>query len=186
MNAYKKYLMTMGMVWAGALAVFIAVFLFIVSPQASEKERLNKEVSQKQAAYRDAEAAAKEETKKKLAAELETLRGRLNDYAVDSEDSANLTLDISRLAASNQVSSFTIRTNEQRNNQNEMKNLQENKIAISFDSSFYQFATLLNAFERHHPVVFVDSFKITRSSDDSSSNKINMDLSIFVRKRPEG
>jgi Tfp pilus assembly protein PilO len=185
MHAYKKYLITMGLVWAGALVVVVAAFIFLINPQVREKERLAKEAAGKQNIYNGAVEAAKEDTKKKLAAELESLKSKLNDYAIDSEDSANMTLDISRVATAGQVSSFTVRAGEQRpqSGQTDSKYLQENRIQISFSSDFRQFATLLNTLERHRPVIFVDNFRITRSSDN---NKVDMDLSIFVRKRPEG
>ncbi|MGA2094420.1 MAG: GspMb/PilO family protein [Sedimentisphaerales bacterium] len=184
MHAYKKYLITMGLVWAGALVVVVAAFIFLINPQVREKDRLAKEAADKQKLYNGAVEAAKEDTKKKLAAELESLKSKLNDYAIDSEDSANMTLDISRVATAGQVASFTIKNCEQQQSgQSDSKYLQENRIQISFSSDFRQFATLLNMLERHRPVIFVDNFRITRASDN---NKVDMDLSIFVRKRPEG
>ena len=173
----------MGLVWAGAMVLFIAAFVFFINPQVRGKNRLNKEAADKQKLYDGALDAAKEDTKKKLADELETLKSRMNNYAIDSEDSANLTLDISRVAAAEQVSSFTIKTNDQQQpGLSDSKYLRENRINISFNANFKQFVTLLNTLERHHPIVFVDNFRITRSTDN---NKVDMELSIFVRKRPE-
>jgi Tfp pilus assembly protein PilO len=184
MRAYKKYLMTMGLVWAGALMLFIAAFALLINPQIKEKKSLASEAAEKQKLYDGAVDAAREDTRRKLTSELESLKSRMNDYAIDSEDSANMTLDISRIAAAKQVSSFAIKTTDQQQpGKAELKYLRENRIDISFNADFRQFATLLNTLERHRPVVFVDSFRIMRSTDN---NRVDMELSIFVRKRPEG
>jgi Tfp pilus assembly protein PilO len=184
MHAYKKYLKTMALVWAGALMLFIAAFALLLNPQVRERNRLVVEAANKQKLYDGAADAAREDTRKKFTSELETLKSKMNDYAIDSKDSANITLDISRIAAAKQVSSFTVRTSDQQqSSQTESKYLQENRINISFNADFRQFATLLNTLERHRPIIFVDSFRIARSSED---NRVDMELSIFVRKRPEG
>jgi Tfp pilus assembly protein PilO len=184
MHAYKKYLKTMALVWAGALMLFIAAFSLLLNPQIKEKKRLVAEAADKQKLYAGAADAAREDTRKKIISELETLKSKMNDYAIDSKDSANITLDISRIAAAKQVSSFTIKTSDQhKSSKTESKYLRENQINISFNANFRQFATLLNTLERHRPIVFVDSFRIARSNED---NRIDMELSIFVRKRPEG
>jgi hypothetical protein len=175
----------MGLVWAGALVFFIAVFALLINPQIRERNRLVAEAAQKQKLYDGAMDAAREDTRRKLTSELETLKSKMNDYAIDFEDSANMTLDISRMAAAKQVSSFAIRTTDQKQQtgRTELKYLRENQINISFSADFRQFATLLNTLERHRPVIFVDSFRIARSSEN---NRVDMELYIFVRKRLEG
>ena len=184
MHAYKKYLKTMALIWAGALMLFIAAFALLLNPQIREKNRLIAEAAKKQKLYDGAADAAREDTRKKITSELEALKSKMNDYAIESEDSANINLDISRIAAAEQVSSFTFKTSDkQQSSQTESKYLQENRINISFNANFRQFATLLNTLERHQPIIFVDGFRIARSNKD---NRIDMELSIFVRKRPEG
>lgn len=174
----------MGLVWAGTLVIFAAVFALLINPQIREKKRLAAEVASRQKLYNGAMEAAKEDTRKKLTDELELLKSNMNDYAIDSENSTNMTLDISRIATAKQVSSFTIKAAEQpQTGKSSLKYLQENVINISFNADFRQFAILLNTLERHRPVVFVDSFRVSRSSDN---NRIDMELSIFVRKRLEG
>jgi hypothetical protein len=189
LNNYRKYLKTMGLVWAGSSLLIVAAFVFLLMPQQKEKQRLIRESAEKQRIYDIALDASREETRKKLVSELESLKSKLNDYAVDYEDSVNMTLDISRIAADKQVTSFTVKTGDQMKStsKQDMKNLRENRIDVSFNSDFRQFAYLLNILERHRPVVFVDNFKVARSTNDTyGSNRVNMGLSIFVRNRPEG
>jgi len=61
----------------------------------------------------------------------------------------------------------------------------ENYIDISFNAGFSQFAALLNALERHWPVVFVDKFTITRSRQDNLERPVTMNLTVFVKKKQE-
>jgi len=188
MRAYRNYILTMGLVWAASLVLFVLVYFFAISPRLKVKALLLKESAQKKQMYEASLNAATEESKKELADEIERLKVRLSDYAVEFEESANLTFDISRIAADKQVSSFTIKaTNQTRDSEQEWsKDLQENRIAISFESNFRQFATFLNAVERHRPVIFVDKFKVSRGRQDNALHRADMDLSMFVRKRPEG
>jgi Tfp pilus assembly protein PilO len=178
----------MGLVWAVSLVIFVLVYFFALAPQIKTKAQLLSESAQKRQKYETSLNASKEETKKKLTDEVNVLKVKLNDFAVDFEESANLTFDISRIAADKQVNSFTVKTTEPVKDSTQLssKILQENRIEIGFTSNFRQFATFLNALERHRPVVFVDRFKISRNDRDESANSVDMSLSVFVRKRPEG
>jgi hypothetical protein len=178
----------MGLVWAASFVLFVPVYLFVISPRSQVKALLVKESAEKKQMYEASLNAATEESKKKLADEIESLKSKLSDYAVEFEESANLTFDISRIAADKQVSSFTIKATDQAGDSGQLgsENLQENHIAISFESNFRRFAAFLNAIERHRPVIFVDRFRMLRGEQGVASHKVDMDLSIFVRKRPEG
>jgi hypothetical protein len=85
------------------------------------------------------------------------------------------------------VSDFTVKTSEQGRVQDTLtaRNLQENYIETAFTSDFLQFASFLNALERHHPVIFVDRFKISYGDHGGMSNKADMTLSYFVRKKQD-
>lgn len=188
MRAYKKYILTMAIVWSAAFALFALAFFFFVSPQMKVAAQLAADCDAKQKLYESAVEAAKEENKKKLADEVQTLKNRLSQFVVEAQESANLTFDVSRIAGAKQVSSFTVKTPEQlkSSDQGDSKNLQENRIEVSFSSDFRQFAAFLNDLERHQPVVFVDRFKLTRANNNETLHKIDMALSFFVKKRPEG
>ena len=185
---YKKYLLTLAAVWGAAIVLFVLAFYLFISPQLRVSAQLAADCNEKQKLYESAIEAAKEENQKKLADEVKTLKNRLSQFVVESQDSANLTFDISRLAGAKQVASFTVKNSEQSMgpDQSDSKNLQENHIEVSFASDFRQFASFLNELERHQPVVFVDRFKLTRANQGDSNHKVEMDLSFFVKKRPEG
>jgi Tfp pilus assembly protein PilO len=188
MRFYKKYILTMAMVWAACLVLFAIAYFFIIAPRLKVKAELVKKSVETHRMYETAIDAANEESKKKLAEEVERIKNKLGNYITEFEESANLTFDISRIAADKQVSSFTIKTTDQTKDtdQPESKNLQENHIGIAFESDFRQFAAFLNTLERHQPVVFVDRFKVSRGGASRAGHQVDMDLSIFVRKRTQG
>jgi hypothetical protein len=185
MGAYRKYLVTLGIVWGATLVLCAVAYYFLIVPQMRTKAKLTKEATEKKAQFDMALSASLEENKKKLAAEVESLRTKVSNYVSEYEDFANQTFAISRMAGDKQVSAFTVKTAEQDRQQDQLKakNLQENKIEVAFSSDFMQFANFLNTLERHQPVVFVDRFKLQRGDQGTTSNKVDMSLSFFVRKK---
>jgi hypothetical protein len=187
MGAYRKYILAMGIVWAASLVVFALVYYVVIAPQLKIKTQVLKESTEKKQQFESALSAALEENKKKLASEVEELKTRLNDYVSEYEESANMTFSISRIAADKQVSDFTVKTSEQGKAQDAVtaKNMQENRVEIAFSSDFLRFASFLNTLERHQPVIFVDRFKVSRGDQSGASNKVDMTLSYFVRKKQD-
>jgi hypothetical protein len=188
MNAYRKYILAMGIVWVASLVVFAPVYYIVIIPQLKAKAQLFKESAEKKQLFESAISAALEDNKKKLAGEVEELRTRLSGYVSEYEESANLTFSISRIAADKQVSNFTVKTSEQSRIQDALaaKNLRENRVEISFMSDFLKFASLLNTLERHQPVIFVDRFKVSRGDQAGMPNKVDMTLLYFARRKLDG
>jgi uncharacterized membrane protein YvbJ len=188
MGAYRKYILAMGIVWAASLVLFALVYYIVIIPQLKAKAQLLKESTEKKQLFESALSAANEDNKKKLAGEVEELKTRLIDYVCEYEESANLTFSISRIAADKQVSDFTVKTSEQAWVQDALatNNLQENRVEIAFASDFLQFARFLNTIERHQPVIFVDRFKVLRGDQSGTTDKVDMTLSYFARKKLDG
>lgn len=178
----------MGTVWSVSFVLFMLAYFLVISPQMKAKARLERELTEKQRLHEAAVNVAKEEYKKKLNEELERLKGTLGDFVVESEQLADLTFDISRIAADKRVSAFTVRAADTSRNLGELDSnyLQENGIEVSFESDFRKFATFLNALERHRPVIFIDNFRVSRADRGEAASTVNMGLSVFVRKRPQG
>jgi Tfp pilus assembly protein PilO len=173
MRAYKKYLFTMALVWSAALAVFALAFFFFISPKLKISSKLAADCANKQKLYESAIDAAKEENQKKLADEVKALKNRLGRFVVESQGSANLTFDVSRIAGARHVGSLAVKTTDTNKSlsQTDSTNLLENHIEVSFASDFMQFASFLNDLERHQPVIFVDSFRLTRGTQGDSNHK---------------
>ena len=176
----------MGIVWGSSLVLFAGVYYTVISPQLKVKAKLFKDVTVKKDLYNMAVNASLEENKKKLADDVELLRAKLNGYVTEYDDFANLTFAISRIAGEKQVSSFTVRIpDDKQQDALSPKNLLENRMEVSYSSDFMQFLNFLNTLERHQPVVFVDRFRVQRGDQGAASNKVDMTLSFYVRKKLE-
>jgi hypothetical protein len=188
MGAYRKYILAMGIVWTASLVLFALVYYVVIAPQLKVKNQLLRESTEKKQQFESALSAANEDNKKKLVSEVEELKARLIDYVCEYEESANLTFSISRIAADKQVSDFTVKTFEQSKVQDALatNNLQENRVEIAFASDFLHFASFLNTIERHQPVIFVDKFKVLRGNQSDTTDKVDMTLSYFARKKLDG
>jgi len=184
-SVYKKYFTKAALVWAGCFVLFFFVYTLMLAPQKNSKEQLEKQLAEKKQICDSALKTAQKETKTQLDEQLEHLRNRLKNFVIDFEDSANLTFDISQIANKKEVASFSIETKKDSSRGPAMSDnyISESCIDISFlTASFNQFAALLNALERHRPVIFVDKFAITRSDKGSSEHQVKMNLAVFVRK----
>ena len=185
---YQKYLVKVALIWAGCFVLLFILQMVMLSPQKSLKMSLEKQLAEKEQLYNSAFKLSQKEAKAQLSKEVEELEEELQYFVIDFEDSANLTFDISQIANSKEVESFSIKTKEKRGDSKlpDCKYLSEDNIEIRFTTkNFNQFATVLNELERHKPVVFVDKFMMSRSTQHDEGHKVNMSLSVFVKKRQD-
>jgi len=186
-SIYRKHLTTLALTWAGCFILFLFTYMLALVPQQKSKKQIEKELSEKKQLYNSTLKATQEETKLKLNEEIQHLQNSLKEFVIDSKDSANLIFDISQIAGDKKVGSFRISAKNKQGGV-EIPNcdhLREAQIDISFTAGFNQFATLLSMLERHRPVVFVDEFTITRSERGDLGHPVDMDVSVFVRKRQD-
>jgi len=109
-------------------------------------------------------------------------------FVVDIENSANLTFDISQIATEKQVASFSVKSRDE-HEVSPIPNcarIGENHIDVGFSAGFNQFATFLNALERHRPVIFIDTFTLTSSKQDGQNYQISLKVAVLVRKQQGG
>jgi len=186
-KTYRKYLTRAALILAACLALLFLVYMLTLRPQKSSEKRLDSELAEKKQMYEFAQKAAKKETQIQLNKQIEQLRNKLSDFVIDFEDSANLTFDISQIASEKKVTSFSVRSKEDRGVLTipDCNYICENHIDISFIAGFNQFETFLNALERHRPIIFVNEFTITRSNQDDSAYQVTLDVAAFVRKPQE-
>jgi hypothetical protein len=187
---FRKYFKIIGSVWGGCLVLSLFVYMYALSPQERTCKQIEKQLAEAKQTYEAALRAAQEETRIQLKKQIERLRDELGDFVLEFEDSANLTLDISRIASEKKLASFSIKGTDRRGGIGSgipgCEHIQENNINIGFTAGFNQFAAFLTTLERHRPVVFVDKFRITRSEQDGSAHPVDMELAVLVRKRQEG
>ncbi|MBN1805547.1 MAG: hypothetical protein JW837_09865 [Sedimentisphaerales bacterium] len=187
---HKKYFLTSAVVWAVSFVIFLFAYIIIIGPQKKHKKLIENRLDQTRQEYEFAIRAAEEKNKKQLNDQIENLHSKLNDFVADFEDSVNLTFDLSQIAEEKKVASFgsKVKSNRGVAVKDEYKFISENKINITFTTGdFNQFATFLNALERHRPVIFVEKFTITRPSGhkEESSYQVNLNVTAFVRKQQE-
>jgi Tfp pilus assembly protein PilO len=184
---YKEHLTKAAITWAACLVLFILAYLFVLGPQINSRKRLENNLAEKKQQYETAKMAAREQTKARLNEEIKGMQNTLKDFVVDMKDSANLTFDIGKIANEENVSSFSI-GNKNKQGISEIPDcntISESHIDIGFIAGFNQFATFVNALERHQPVLFVNEFRISCSSRDKSAYQVTLDVAAFVRKQQE-
>ena len=184
-KTHKKYLTTAGMIWAACFVVFLLAYMLVLGPQKNYKKRIENEIAERKQVHESAIRAAQKETKIRLNEQIERLRSRLKDFVIDFEDSGNLTFDISQIANEKKVASFSSKVKKSGGLSAipDCKYICENHIVISFIGGFNQFATFLNALERHRPVIFVDKFTIIRSGQDNSVYRVTLNVAALVKKQ---
>jgi len=185
MKTHKKYLMTAGLIWAACSVVLLLAYMLVLGPQKNYKNRIENKLAEKKQVYESALRAAQKETKIRLNEQIERLQSRLKDFVTDFEDSANLTFDISQIANEKKVASFSSKVKKSRAplTTPDYKYIYENHIVISFVGDFNQFATFMNALERHRPIIFVDKFTIIRSGRDNSVYQVSLNVAALVKKQ---
>lgn len=184
---YRKHLKIPALIWIGCFVLSLSVYILVLAPQKKAQKNIEKQLTEIKQIYDSTKEAAQQKTQLRMKEQIEQLQSRLNDFVIESDDSANLTLDISQIASGKKLDSFMIKTREikERSAISDYKHITEDRIDIGFNAGFNQFAAFLNALERHHPVVFIDTFSIIRSKQDSSGHKVNMNLAVLAGKRQE-
>jgi len=184
-KTHRKYLTTAGLIWAACFVVFLLAYMFVLGPRKNYKKRIENELAERKQVYESALRAAQKETKIRLNEQIERLQSRLKDFVIDFEDSTNLTFDISQIANEKKVALFSSKVKKSRGFSTipDYKYIYENHIVISFIGDFNQFATFLNALERHRPVIFVDKFAITRAGQDNSVYQVSLNVAALVKKQ---
>lgn len=179
---YKKYMTNMALIWAGCFILFLFVFIIVSLPQNRTKKRIQTRLNRVEKQYHNAQNAAQVQNQERLKRKIENLDNNVGDFVINFGDSANLTFDISQIADALKVTELSIKS-KGNHPLPDCEHISENQIYLGFSGPFNSFFALLNALERHRPVVFVNKFAITRSNQERSGNDISMELAVFVTKR---
>jgi len=184
---HKKYLTKAAIVWVACLALFLLAYIMVLRPQHLSEKRLDRTLTEKKQLYESAQKAAQETTRAQLNEQIKQLRDRLHDFVIEFEESANLTFDIGQIANEKKVTAFSVKGKENRTTSAvpDCNAISESHMDVSFVSGFYQFATFVNALERHKPVLFVNAFTITRSNQNDAAYEVTLDVAAFVKKPRE-
>ena len=164
--------------------LFVFAYMLILAPQNKTAKQVKKKLVEKEQKYNFALQSIQPKTKLKLNKQIKDLQDDLANFVVDLEYSANLPFYITRIANEKQIAMVSIK-NQSHGGKTKLSDcdyIHENYINIDFSANFNQFATFLNALERHRPVIFVDECSIERSDEGDSAHSVDMSLSVFVRE----
>lgn len=169
------------------MLLLLVLYTFLLVPQKEAFEALEGELAEKELECRSAEDAATDKAKADSSRQIQQLKDRLGNFVLDSDDLGGLTFSISRIAGRLQVGSFASRESagESYLAIPNCNYIAQAGTAIDFTSSFGKFAAVINALERHKPVIFVNNFTISKARKGDSGHKVSMSLTVFVKKPPE-
>jgi Tfp pilus assembly protein PilO len=187
MTVRKKYILAAILAWIPCVALGVAGYLFAIEPQMQRVATLEAELTGARELYSQATEAAKEQNQKELARRLQTVDDRVCDFVLRPEIAPDLAFEIAALASATEVASFTMKPQDKDglNTVTNCDTIGERQISINFVSQFHQFAALLNALERHRPVLFVETFAINRPQRQTEKPRIDMQVAVLVEK-PRG
>jgi len=191
---YGKYIKGAAVVWAVSFIVLFVFYLLVLGPQEKLKARTEAKYVETGDLAEDARQAAKEENKTLLDEQVANLKKRLDDFVAVQESMSEFTFIVTNLSRDMNLSSVPISTSPAEGAVpiENCKFLSARNLNVDFTSSFNNFAIFVNALEsgdkaqNSRPVIFVDSFDITRSTEGQANNKVNMKLAVLVPKQAAG
>lgn len=183
-SIYRKYFKIGIVFWAGCFIVLFFSYLLFLAPQERLRRATEIRLAENKRLAQSAQEAAEERNKNKLLEQLSDSGKQLKAFVVEQGEDANLTFDIGRISSEIRLNSFSsnFTGSEGTLKTDSYKHINARQISVNFNSSFNKFAMFLNALERNRPVIFVDTFSITRSTEENLGHKVNMELAVLVGK----
>ena len=128
--------------------------------------------------------AAGEKNKARLMELVQEAEETLHRFVTAERSTDSLTLDISGVPSRAALDAFSISPggNESVIKMANCEHIFGRQLSVNFTSSFNQFAAFLNALEMNRPVIFIDSFSIARSREETSDQQVDMTLAVLVSK----
>ena len=178
-----KYIKLAALIWSCCFIVFLLVFLLVLSPLNRHRTQVESEFKKVKSDADSALLASEEETKIRLNEQIQDLNDTLGNFVIESENTSNLIYQISSISNEIELKAFQITpTGQNISTFDNCKYISGQLYQVGFIASFNQFATFLNALERYRPVIFIDTFLITRSRQGENSHTVDMQLAILVLK----
>ena len=178
-----KYIKLAALIWSCCFIVFLLVFLLVLSPLNRHRTQVESEFKKVKSDADSALLASEEETKIRLNEQIQDLNDTLGNFVIESENTSNLIYQISGISNEIELKAFQITpTGQNISTFDNCKYISGQLYHVGFTASFNQFATFLNALERYRPVIFIDTFSITRSRQGENSHTVDMQLAILVLK----
>jgi hypothetical protein len=176
--------MVLAIAWGPCLLAGAASYAMILRPQLDHRQELEALVASSKERYARAIEAAKEKDQSRLASQVEGQRNRISDFVVPLADTPDLAFKIGTLADEAKLTSFGMRPANKTGPEAgpDLERIAEKHLDMTFSGEFRHFAAFLNTLERRHPVVFVETFAISRPMDKDSQPQANMEVAVLVEK----
>jgi hypothetical protein len=183
----KKYVKLAALAWGSCFLLFLLIYLILIGPQRMIREQISQQLAEKKQMLDAVLKISQKDTQTQLNEQMEQWRSKLKGFVANPEEMVSLTFDLSQIANEIKVDSFSVKVQDNRENQviPGCQYIGANQINIHFKADFNKFAAFLNAVERHRPVIFIDKYMISHENPDDLTCLVNMDLSVFVKK-PQG
>jgi hypothetical protein len=185
MKVRNKYLLIMAAVWGPCLTLAGASYALVLRPQMDHRRDLEVQVVQAKEHYARAMEAAKPQTQAHLTEQVGQLQERVSEFLVGFQEATELAFEIGNLARETKLQSFGMKPTDARAPESDRQLLAEKRLNVNFLARFTRFAAFLNALERHQPVVFVETFAISRPQEANAEPRVDMGLAVLVEK-PQG
>jgi len=188
MKVRNKYVLIMTLTWGPCLGLAVLFHLLVLAPQMQRVTALEAELVDARDLYSQATEAAKQENQARLVEVTDRVHERVSDFVLRLESAPDLAFEIAALANETQVGSLAMKPREKTGSATlaHSDRIGQRQIDLSFAGQFDQFATLLNALERHRPVLFVETFTIRRPREETMRPEAKMQLAVLVEKPREG
>jgi hypothetical protein len=184
MKARNRYLMILALAWGPCLLAGAASYAVVLRPQLDHRRELEALVASSKERYSRAIEAAKEKDQSRLAGQVESLRNRIGDFVVPLADTPDLAFKIGTLADEAKLTSFGMRPANRAGSEAgpDFEHVAEKHLGMTFSGEFRRFAAFLNTLERRRPVLFVETFAISRPMDKDAEPQANMEVAVLVEK----
>ncbi len=186
-SIYGKYLKIGIAFWLVCFVVLFFSYLLVLAPQEKISLMTDKKLEDTRNIAQAAREAAQEKNKTKLIELLTGSGNELKEFVIDKEKAESLPLDIGRISGDIRLNEFSSNytSGDQTTRTDNYKHITQRQISVNFNSSFNKFAVFLNTLERRRPVIFIDTFSITRATESDSGHKVDMKLAVLVAKNTE-
>lgn len=180
---HKKFLVTVTILWAMAVAAFAGLHFLLLSPQREATRIVDEKIAQKSEELEKYKAVGLPGIRIEWNKRIEKMSATLSQYVANPQDLDRLAFSISRIANEIGVKGFSSRELGEKS-YTEMPNYDYigcSSTSVSFIGTFNQLALFVNALERHGPVVFLDELTITQVPRLENENQIHILYNMYVR-----
>lgn len=175
-----------GIIWGISLIILVPVYLLVLKPQEDKKIKLENEVQALQDSIIKSGIVTSDSAIESLKQEVEDIKGQLDEFVVKTKDDIqNLaSIEIYNISKELGLEGFHIDpwNGVEVAAFNDCKYVSGQTMIVGFGASYTEFAKFINMLERYKTVIFVDSFSITKSTDEKKKNQVQMNLAVLVEK----